>query len=65
MIILKMHGGVQDCFAALCIEITNRDLSQNLLNDVDYHWDTVQAKCPDTYSFLKSLQNRLSTFSQY
>lgn len=37
----------------------------NLLNDEQYHWDTIQEDYPDTYSFLLSLQNRLAYIADF
>ena len=37
----------------------------NLLNDEQYHFDTIKANYCDTYNFLKSLNDRLLTMEHY
>ena len=37
----------------------------DLMNNEQYHWDTIKNSCPDTYDFLKSLQNRLPYIANY
>ena len=37
----------------------------NLLNDEEYHWNTISAQYPDTYDFLKSLNDSLSSMANY
>ena len=36
-----------------------------LMNDEQYHWDTIKDSYPDTYDFLKSLQNRQPSITDY
>ena len=37
----------------------------NLINNEEYHWSTIKTNFPDTYDFLKSLNDRLSNISHY
>lgn len=37
----------------------------NLINDEKYHFDTIKSRYPDTYDFLKSLDDCLSELSHY
>ena len=37
----------------------------NLLNDEEYHWNTINTQYHDTYNFLKSLNDNLSNMSNY
>lgn len=36
---------------------------QDLLNDNQYHWDTIKKSYPDTYNFLYSLKKGLANIS--
>ncbi len=36
-----------------------------LLNSEQYHWDTIKNECPDSYDFLKTLEDRLHTMAHY
>ena len=36
-----------------------------LINDEQYHWDTIYSNYPDTYNFLLSLQNRSANLTNY
>ena len=38
---------------------------QNLIDDEEYHFNTIKSKYPDTYNFLKSLYDGLSTMEYY
>lgn len=37
----------------------------NLINDEQYHWDTIKSNYPDTYDFLKSLNDCRATMIHY
>lgn len=37
----------------------------NLLNDEEYHWNTIKTQYHDTYNFLKSLNDSLSNMANY
>ena len=37
----------------------------NLINNEQYHFDEIKIHYPDTYNFLKSLENRHLTMGQY
>lgn len=37
----------------------------NLLNDEEFHWNTISTQYPDTYDFLKSLNDSLSSMANY
>lgn len=37
----------------------------NLINDEQYHWDTIKSHYPNTYDFLKSLNDRRATMQHY
>ena len=37
----------------------------DLMNNEQYHWDIIKNSCPDTYNFLKSVQNRLPYIVKY
>lgn len=37
----------------------------NLINNEQYHWDTISASYPDTYNFLRSLQNGEAHIVEY
>ena len=37
----------------------------SLLNNEQYHWDIIQSSCPDSYDFLKSLEDRLAFLAHY
>lgn len=37
----------------------------NLINDETYHWVTMKSRYPDTYNFLKSLQNRSANITHF
>ena len=41
------------------------DYYTELMNDEQYHWNTIKNSCPDTYDFLKSLQNRRAIIVNY
>lgn len=36
-----------------------------LINNEQYHYDTIKSEYPDTYNFLKSLNDRLFTMKEY
>lgn len=37
----------------------------DLINDEQYHWDTIKSNYPDTYDFLKSLNDGLANMGHY
>lgn len=37
----------------------------NLLNNEEYHWNTISTQYPDTYNFLRSLNDGLSNMANY
>ena len=37
----------------------------SLINDEQHHWDTISSKYPDTYNFLKSVENGLQHIRNY
>ena len=37
----------------------------DLISDEQYHYDQIKSKYPDTYDFLKSLNDRLMTMAHY
>ena len=37
----------------------------NLINDEEYHFNEIKSKYSDTYDFLMSLNDRLSTIKHY
>ena len=51
--------------AALQGDIVTVNYYKNLLNDVNYHWDTIRDLYPDTYYFLTSLYNKFSNLEGY
>ena len=38
---------------------------QGLMADEEYHWDTIKNDYPDTYNFLRSLQDQLPNIAEY
>ena len=52
-------------FASQQGDIVTVNIYRNLLNDEEYHWDTIQNSYPDTYDFLISLQNKLANLGGY
>ena len=60
----------EELITLISIASQNNDLYSvryysDLLNDETYHWNTIKSNCPDTYDFLKSLQNRLANISHF
>lgn len=38
---------------------------RNLLNDEEYHWNTINTQYHDTYNFLRSLNDSLANIANY
>lgn len=36
-----------------------------LIRDEQYHYDTIKSQCPDTYDFMRSLEDQLETMNHY
>ena len=63
--LIDKHLRVAAQLAAQQQNYIEENLYYRLLADEQYHWDTIKNGYPDTYNFLKSLENRLATMGDY